>query len=106
MRAYIVYMTAPNAEEAERIGQALVEEGLAACVNVFSEGISSIYRWDGGVQSDDETAFIAKTTPERFAQLKDKVLELHPYDTPCVVAMPVEDGSQDFLDWIEDETAE
>jgi periplasmic divalent cation tolerance protein len=99
-----VYMTASSAAEAGRIGRALVEERLAACVNVLS-GIRSIYRWQGAVEEAEEVAMIAKTTADRFASLERRVRELHSYDVPCVVAWPHSAGHKPFLDWIRAETA-
>jgi periplasmic divalent cation tolerance protein len=101
--AVIVYMTAPNPEEAERIGRILVERGLAACVNVLGS-IRSIYRWAGDIQTDTETAFIAKTADALVPALTEAVLELHPYEVPCVVALPITGGSAAFLGWIDEET--
>ncbi|NJB67376.1 periplasmic divalent cation tolerance protein [Desulfobaculum xiamenense] len=101
MDAILVYITASNAEEAERIGRMLVSRRLAACVNI-GQGIRSLYWWDGAVQSDSETAFIAKTVRGRFAELAQAVREVHSYETPCIVALPVVDGDPDFLDWLRD----
>ena len=84
MHVLMVEITAPSAEEAERIGRTLVEERLAACVNLLG-GIHSIYRWQGAVEEADEVAMIAKTTATRFAALDRRVRELHGYDVPCVV---------------------
>jgi periplasmic divalent cation tolerance protein len=99
-----VYMTAASAAEATRIGRALVEERLAACVNVLG-GMHSIYRWQGAVEEADEVAMIAKTTVGRFAALERRARELHGYDVPCVVAWPHSRGNGPFLDWIRAETA-
>ena len=103
MTVNIVYMTASSAEEAATIGQRLVEERLAACVNILGK-MTSIYRWQGEVTSDDEVAFIAKTRADLIAPLVSRVQELHSYDCPCVVALPIESGSLEFLNWIESET--
>lgn len=99
MTACIVYMTATDRSEALRIGHALVEERLAACVNLLGE-ITSLYRWDGAVQQAGEVAFIAKTTAEKVAALTKRVEALHSYETPCVVAVPVTGGSALFLEWV------
>ncbi|BFR49225.1 divalent-cation tolerance protein CutA [Nitratidesulfovibrio sp. HK-II] len=101
--AVLVYMTAPNPEEAERIGRALVEQRLAACVNVLGS-IRSIYHWAGDIQTETETAFIAKTTDALVPALTEAVLQLHPYEVPCVVALPITGGSAAFLGWIDDVT--
>ncbi len=104
-RAVIVYMTAPDQDEAARIGKALVDARLAACVNVLGP-IRSFYRWDGAVQDDPEVAFIAKTTAGRLDELTAEVRRLHSYDLPCVVALPLAGGSAAFLDWIVAETTD
>lgn len=104
MKAFLVYMTAGSREEAVRIGGVLVAERLAACANAF-DGMTSIYRWQGEICEDAEAVLIAKTTEDRVAALTDRVAELHSYDCPCVVALPVEGGNTAFLDWIAAQTA-
>lgn len=103
MSALVVYMTAADADEAARIGRALVKRRLAACVNILGP-IRSLYWWDGKVNEDGETAFIAKTWDDRLDALTQAVRELHSYDEPCVVALPVAGGSATFIDWIQGET--
>ena len=90
METCLVYITAPNAEEAVAIGRDLVEREFAACANVHSP-IVSIYRWEGAIQEDTEVVLIAKTR-------RDLV------DCPCVVALPIEGGHAPFLEWIGAET--
>jgi len=97
------YITAGTREEAQRIGRALVEERLAACVNILP-GMNSIYRWEGAVQDDEETVLIAKTRAALVPRLTERVRALHSYAVPCVVALAIEGGNPDFLRWIEDET--
>ena len=94
-----VYVTAADAEEARRIGRALVEEGLAACVNVLP-GHTAIYRWEGKLEEGAESAFLAKTTAGRFDALRARVRSLHSYALPCIVAFQAEAGDADFLDWV------
>ena len=101
--ALVVLVTAPGAEEAARIARALVEERLAACGNVVP-GLRSIYRWQGAVQEDAEALLILKTTRDRFEALRARVLALHPYEVPEVIALAVEAGSAAYLDWIAKET--
>ncbi len=101
----MVYMTAADEDEAGRIGRALVEERLAACVNVIP-GARSFYRWHGEVHDDREVVVIAKTRETLLDALVARVKELHSYDCPCVVALPIAAGNPDFLAWIEAETAE
>ena len=97
------YITAGSREEALRIARALVEERLAACANLI-QGVTSIYRWEGAIQQDAEVALLAKTRSDLVPRLTERVVEMHSYDCPCVVALPIEGGNQAFLDWIAAET--
>jgi len=100
----IVLVTTPNAEEASHIGDVLVSERLAACVNIVP-GIESIYRWEGKVTRDHESLMIIKTTGERYDELERRVKELHSYSTPEVIALKIERGSEQYLNWLSDSTA-
>lgn len=95
----VVLVTAPDGETAQRLGRALVEERLAACVNVVP-AITSIYRWQGAVETDSEVLMVIKTSTRGFESLRRRVVELHPYDTPEVLALDVRDGDRDYLDWV------
>ncbi|HUS65461.1 MAG TPA: divalent-cation tolerance protein CutA [Kofleriaceae bacterium] len=88
-------------DAAAKAAHAIVSERLAACVNIVS-GVQSVYRWKGVVQKDDETLLVIKTTVERFAALKVRLIELHTYDTPEVIALEVERGHIPYLDWVSD----
>lgn len=99
MKTYLVYMTAANAAEAEKVGAALIEKRLAACVNIL-EGARSMFWWDGEVQAEDEVVFLAKTAQDRLEALTSEVRRVHSYDVPCVVALPMEGGNPEFLEWI------
>ena len=99
MAVHFVYMTASSNKEAQKIGKALVESRLAACVNIL-DNMQSIYRWEEKVQQDAEVVLIAKTTDNLVAQLIDKVKSLHSYDCPCIVSLPLSDGYPPFLDWV------
>ncbi len=101
--ALVVLVTTPSPERAAEIARALVEERLAACGNVVP-GLRSIYRWEGKVQDDAEALLVLKTTRARFEALRDRVLALHPYQVPEVIALPVEAGSVRYLAWIQAET--
>ncbi len=101
--ALVVLVTAPTPERAGEIGRALVEERLAACANVVP-GLRSIYRWEGKVQDEPEVLLVLKTTRDRFDALRERVLALHPYVVPEVVALAVEAGSAPYLAWIVGET--
>ncbi|MBN2517584.1 MAG: divalent-cation tolerance protein CutA [Candidatus Altiarchaeota archaeon] len=96
------YITTGSEAEAKGISQVLVREKLAACTNYFP--IRSVYKWQGEIQNDEEYAIIAKTVSTRFKQLKKKVLEIHSYGVPCVMALPTVNGNIDFIEWIEKET--
>lgn len=97
-----LYMTAGGRDEALKLGRALVEERLVACVNVF-DGATSLYWWDGGVQEDAETIVVAKTRASGVERVVERVKELHSYDCPCVVALPIVGGNPAFVQWIGDE---
>jgi periplasmic divalent cation tolerance protein len=99
MAKQLVYMTAGSLEEAQRIGAALVEKRLAACVNII-DAMQSIYRWEGAIQNDREVVMIAKTTQDRLTGLIETVNGLHSYDCPCIVSFDIVGGQPDFLDWI------
>jgi periplasmic divalent cation tolerance protein len=103
MSHVVVLVTAPTAERAAEIARALVEERLAACGSVVP-GIRSIYRWEGKVQDDQEALLVLKTTRERFEALRERVLALHPYQVPEVIALGIEAGSAPYLAWITAET--
>lgn len=103
MTACFVYVTAPDADAARRIGRVLVEERLAACANVLG-GITSIFRWEGRVQEEGEAALIAKTRADLVPALTERVKALHSYSCPCVVSWPLTAGNPDFLAWIAAET--
>jgi periplasmic divalent cation tolerance protein len=101
--ALVVLVTAPTPERAAEIARALVEERLAACGNVVP-AIRSIYRWEGMVQDDQEALLVLKTTRDRFEALRERVVALHPYQVPEVLALEVEAGSAPYLAWIAAET--
>jgi len=103
MDLIFVYITAGSRAEAERIGRTLVEERLAACVNILS-GMTSIYRWQGEVETAEETVLIAKTQGHLFDRLSARVKELHSYSVPCIVELPIGRGNPDYLDWLRDGT--
>lgn len=99
----LVYVTASDADEAARIGRAVVEERLAACANVVP-GVSSIYWWEGKVDESREASLILKTRSDLVKELTTRIKALHSYTVPCVVALPIDDGNPDFLNWIVRET--
>jgi periplasmic divalent cation tolerance protein len=95
----VVLVTAPDADTAARIARTLVEEKLAACGNVLP-GVRSIYRWEGKVEDAAEALLLLKTGRARFKEIVDRVRELHPYDVPEVIALPIAAGYDAYLDWI------
>ncbi|MFC7332170.1 divalent-cation tolerance protein CutA [Rhodocista pekingensis] len=99
-----VYMTAGSPEEADRLGRTLVEERLAACVNILPE-MRSVYRWQGAVETAAEVVLIAKTRADRFEALAARVRTLHSYATPCIVELPLGRGDAPYLDWLVRESA-
>jgi periplasmic divalent cation tolerance protein len=100
----VVFITAPSREVAHQIATGLLEKKLAACVNVVP-AIQSIYSWQGAVCADDEVLLIVKSRAALFDEkLLPAVQDMHPYDVPEIIALPVVMGSQSYLDWVGDET--
>lgn len=103
VRSVVVLMTAGSRREGESIAAALVEEHLAACVNLVAP-VTSIYRWRGKVERSREVLLIAKTRRTLVARLTARVQALHSYDVPEVIALPIEAGAAAYLDWVAGET--
>lgn len=101
--AIVVLVTCPGQAVGVRIGRAVVEGRLAACVNVLP-GLTSIYRWEGKVCRDAETLLIIKTRRTKFSALSRRVRALHPYSVPEIIALPVVAGSAPYLSWIRSST--
>lgn len=104
MAAVLVYVTAPDRDSARRMGRAAVEERLAACANII-DGMMSIFCWQGAIEEAAEAVLILKTVEGRVEALTRRLRALHPYDLPCVVALPIVGGNPDFLAWIATETS-
>jgi periplasmic divalent cation tolerance protein len=101
----VVLSTFPaSGDVAAQAAEKLVEERLAACVSLLP-GVRSIYRWKGAVAREEEVLAVIKTTADRFPALKVRLIELHPYDVPELIALEVERGHHPYLDWIGDSTA-
>lgn len=98
-----VYMTFPDLDSAASVARHLVDERLAACVNLLPRGVS-VYRWEGQVNTEEEVVAFAKTTADRVDALVTRVKELHTYEVPCVVALPVTGGLPAFLAWVAADT--
>jgi periplasmic divalent cation tolerance protein len=101
----VVLITCGSEREAKTIARSLVERKLAACVNLLTAPVESVYRWKGKVDSAREFMLIAKTTRKRFAALQSEVRRLHSYDVPEIIALPVVVGSRDYLSWIAESVA-
>jgi periplasmic divalent cation tolerance protein len=99
--ACVVYCTAASAEEAERIAEALVGERLAACCTLLP-GVTSIYRWKGDVQREKECLLLIKSDRRLFERLEQRIRELHSYEVPEIIAVPVTAGSESYLAWMRD----
>lgn len=99
--ALLVLTTASSKDEAQKIAAALVERRLAACVNIVP-GIESIYRWQGAVESAQEWLLVIKSTAAGFERVRQAIQELHSYELPECIAIPIERGSAQYLAWIEE----
>jgi periplasmic divalent cation tolerance protein len=102
-QAIVVFMTARSVRQGATIGRALVETGLAACVNLVP-GVRSIFRWAGKVVQEREVLVVVKTRAAHFDQLAVEVKRLHSYEVPELIAIRIEDGSADYLDWLWEST--
>ncbi|MFY9270444.1 MAG: divalent-cation tolerance protein CutA [Candidatus Manganitrophaceae bacterium] len=103
MDEIIVLITTPSKEEAEKIGRNLVEQKLAACVNIVSP-ISSIFSWKGNIQFEQESLMILKSRKGCFTKLAEEVKKQHSYSVPEIIALPLIEGSADYLHWIGENT--
>ena len=103
MKTKLIYVTAPNRAEAETIAETVVTERLAACANIL-DGATSIFHWDGKLCRENEAVLILKTTEEKTGALTARIKELHSYECPCIVVLPIEGGNFSFLNWLRLET--
>ena len=103
-RNIVVMVTAPNEDNALTIARALVEERLAACANLLG-AIRSIYRWHDKVEDGREQLLVIKTRSHLFEALQSRVKQLHPYEVPEIIALPIDQGSKPYLDWLQGTTA-
>jgi periplasmic divalent cation tolerance protein len=99
----LVITNVPDRAAADKLADALVADGLAACVNILSP-CRSVYRWKGDVQHDEEFPLFIKTTRERYAALEQAIRANHPYELPEIIAVPVERGLSAYLDWVAQQT--
>jgi periplasmic divalent cation tolerance protein len=103
-RAVFVYTTYPSVVEAEEVGRALVEQRLCACVNILP-GMVSYYWWNGALERGEETVMIIKTRASLSAQVSAAVKDMHSYETPAILVLPIESVEQTYLAWLLGETA-
>lgn len=101
----IALTTCSDSDSAATLASQLVERGVAACVNIVP-GIRSIYRWQGKIEDDSECLLIIKTTVDRMTDIKTAITELHDYDVPECIVLPVETGTPAYLNWVVEQTAE
>lgn len=101
---YLTYVTTPSREEALSLARQLVQERLAACANVLP-GLTSVYQWQGELHEDAECLLLLKTTEALASSLKERLVALHSYECPCVVAWPLAAGHEEFLRWVREQTA-
>lgn len=99
MNTKLLYVTAPSREKAEAIAETVVQEQLAACANVL-DGVTSFFHWEGRLCRENEAVLILKTTAEKTKALTARLKQIHPYECPCIVVLPIEGGHPDFLNWI------
>lgn len=104
MAILVCFCTCPDRPVAERLAEALVADGLAACVNIVP-GLRSVYRWQGAIERSDETLLLIKTTQEGLPALSARIVELHPYELPEIVAVEVAGGLSAYLDWVAEQVA-
>jgi periplasmic divalent cation tolerance protein len=100
----VVLCTCESKDEARRIARALIEKRLAACVNLLPP-VSSIYHWKGAVEEGEETLMIIKSARPLFEKLRSEIARLHSYEVPEIVALPIVDGSESYLEWMDRELA-
>jgi periplasmic divalent cation tolerance protein len=103
-RVVFVYTTYPSLAEAERIGKAVLEKRLAACVNILP-GMISHYWWEGAIERGDEVVMIIKTRASRAEEVRAAVKEMHSYTVPAILVLPIEGGEPAYLDWLMREAA-
>ncbi|GMR32051.1 hypothetical protein PMAYCL1PPCAC_02246 [Pristionchus mayeri] len=100
----VVFITTPSEEVATKLARAVVEQKLAACVNIVP-GIKSIYEWEGKIHEDAEHLMIVKTVEESVPSLREKILSIHPYDTPEFISLPVSEESEKYAEWVRTQSA-
>ncbi|HEY4799736.1 MAG TPA: divalent-cation tolerance protein CutA [Bacteroidia bacterium] len=99
MKIIFAYITCSNISEAKKIAKILVQERLAACVNIF-DNMRSIYRWKNKIEEAREAVLIAKTEKKLFRKLSARVKELHSYECPCILQLEIKDGNKEYKEWL------
>ena len=99
----LIYVTCDSDVQAGSIAHILIEEKFAACANILP-GATSIYKWQDQIQQEEEVILVLKTKASLFNKVQEVIKELHSYENPCIVALPIESGSAEFLQWIDDNT--
>ena len=102
-KTILILITVPNQKTGEEIASHLVEKNIAACVNIIP-GLTSIYKWKGKIEKDDELLLLVKTQQELFHSVEKSVLEIHPYEVPEIISIDISQGFTKYLDWILSET--
>lgn len=105
MKNCVIYCTVPNEFNANLIATTLIEDNLAACVNILPS-VTSVYKWEGIVQNENEMLLIIKTQEEKFEEVEEKIKELHENTLPEIIALPIIKGSEDYQNWIVKETTD
>jgi periplasmic divalent cation tolerance protein len=95
----VVYCTCPEEKTAEKIARALVTEGLAACANILP-GVKSVYRWKGQIESVNESLLLIKINSASYENIERRIVELHPYELPEVIGVPITAGLEPYLAWL------
>lgn len=98
----LIYITTEDKEEAKKVSAPLIEEGLAACANIIP-GMNSVFYWEGEVQSEEECILIVKTDESMNEKVMERVRSLHSYDCPCMLVLPIKDGNDDFVSWVQEQ---
>ena len=104
MSVQLFYVTVSTQDEAKAIATALLNDGLIACANILG-AMTSIYRWQGELAQEEEVPLILKSTTELGDRIIEKIKQIHSYDSPCVVALNIENGNPEFLNWIQKEVS-
>ncbi|KXK25355.1 MAG: hypothetical protein UZ01_03395 [Candidatus Brocadia sinica] len=102
-KAIVIFVTASSTDEARKIGQTLVEEGRVACCNIV-QSVESIFKWEGKLQVEREVLMICKTREDLFDTVEKRIKQLHSYQVPEIIAVPITQGSKGYLDWVTKET--